>query len=496
MKSEWKFIGFDLGAESGRCIVAVLSNNKITLNEVHRFATTCIQYENGFYWDVLAIYQEIIEGLIKAKKEFGPDLDGIGIDTWGVDYVLIDSSGRILGYPYHYRDDRTDGIMDEAFHIVSKETLYNKTGNQPAQYNTLFQLLSEKKQKLNLLNIADKLLLMPDFFNYMLSGIIKSEFTIASTTNLTDPFTRNWSKELIELFDLPKNIFPDMIEPGKRLGNLLPSISKKTGLNSEIPVFTIAGHDTASAVVSIPSSGNNWAFISSGTWSLIGIETQKPLINSKGLKNNFTTEGGVNGTTQFLKNIIGLWPLQECRRYWQEKGTYFSYSELADLAKSENSIGSWIDLNNPRFLKPGEMPEKIIQYFLETGQTFKSNEGFIVKTILESLAFSYKKTIKEIEEITGKNIDRLHIVGGGIKNELLTQLTADATGKVVYAGPVEGAIIGNIAIQAIATGAVPNVQTFHNIITNSFEIRTYTPSNVDYFNKNEINYEKILSKSK
>ena len=493
MKNEWKFIGIYLGAESGRCVAAILKNNKIILNEVHRFNTLCFKSETGFHWDVLTIFQEIITGLTIAQKEFGPDFDGIGVDTWGVDYVPVDQAGRVLGYPYHYRDSRTDGMMEEAFKIIPKETLYNKTGNQPAQYNTLFQLLAEKKQKLNLLNIADKILLMPDFFNFMLCGVLKSEYTIASTTNLTDPYTRNWSKELIQLFDLPENIFPGMIEPGERLGTFLPSISKKTGLNADIPVFTVAGHDTASAVAAIPASDCNWAFLSSGTWSLMGIETQEPIITSKGLNCNFTIEGGVNGTTQLLKNIIGHWPVQECRRSWQDKGKEYSYSELTELAKGESYCGAWVDLNNPEFLKSGEMPEKIINYLQKTNQKFKTDEGFIIRVILESLAFSYRKTIKEIEEITGTNIEQLYIVGGGIKNELLTQLTADATGKIVLAGPIEGAIIGNIGIQAIAAGAIPDIQTLRNITADSFEVKTYTPADKDYFSLNENEFEKIIS---
>lgn len=493
MKNEWKFIGIDLGAESGRCVIAILKDNRIALNEIHRFNTKCIKCDNGLFWDVLAIYQDVVEGLIKAKKEFGPDFDGIGIDTWGVDYVLLDSSGRILGYPYHYRDDRTDGIMDEVFKIISKDSLYNKTGNQPAQYNTLFQLLSEKKHKANLLNAAGKVLLMPDFFNYMLSGKMKSEFSIASTTNLTDPYRREWSQELLQLFGFPLNIFPGIIEPGEKIGTLLPSVAKSTGLNPDIPIFAVAGHDTASAVASIPATGNNWAFISSGTWSLIGIETAGPVINSKGLNHGFTVEGGANGSTQFLKNIIGLWPLQECRRYWQDKDIEHSYSELTELAQCEDNCEAWVDLHNSEFLKSGEMPEKIVSFLNKTNQKFKINDGFIIRVILESLAFSYRKTINEIEEITGRNIEQLHIVGGGIKNELLTQLTADATGKIVLTGPVEAAALGNVGMQAIAAGAIPDFQTLREIVADSFEIKTFIPVNTEYFNQNENKYQRILT---
>ncbi len=494
MPTEKKIIGFDLGAESGRCVVATLKNHKIELNEVHRFPTHNIKNHNGFYWDILAIYAELIEGLSKAQKSFGPDFNGISVDTWGVDYVLIDKEDRILGNPYHYRDDRTDGIMEEAFTILPKEKIYNKVGIQFAQFNTLFQLLAEKKRKTNLLNTADKVLLMPDFLNFMLSGVKKAEFSIASTTSLVDPFTRNWSWELIELFGFPKTIFPEIVEPGTKLGTLLPSIAKETRLNSDIPVFASAGHDTASAVVSVPASEGKWAFLSSGTWSLMGVELGKPLLGTQSMKYNFTNEGGVEGSTRFLKNIIGLWPIQECRRYWFEKGEEYSYTELTELAKKEGFVNAWVDLDDPRFLKAGEMPEKILSYLTETGQKAKTNVGFIIGIVLESLAFSYRKTLKEIEEVTGNKIEKLHAVGGGIQNELLSQYTADAIGSIVYAGPIEGTIIGNIGVQAIAAGIVPGLEMWRNVVANSFEIKKYTPLQADYFNENEKKYFRVLRK--
>jgi len=492
MNTEKKFIGFDLGAESGRCIVARLKDRKLVLDEVHRFPTHNMKYENGFHWDILAIYKEIVEGLTSARKAFGPEFDGIGVDTWGVDYVLIDSENRILGYPYHYRDDRTDEMMDEAFKILSKEKIYNKVGIQFAQFNTLFQLLSETKRKLNLLNVADKMLLMPDFLNFMLSGKKKAEFSIASTTSLADPVTRNWSWELVDTFSLPRRIFPEMVEPGKKLGTLLPSIADKTGLSESIPVFASAGHDTASAVVSVPADDNGWAFLSSGTWSLMGVELDHPVLNSESLKYNFTNEGGVEGTTRFLKNIIGLWPVQECRRYWQENSSEYSYQQLTNLAGEEGFVKSWVDLNDQRFLKPGEMPEKIVSFLKETNQASKGNAGFIIQVVLESLAFAYKKVVKEIEETTGKKIEKLNAVGGGIQNEYLMQLTADAINRDVIAGPIEGTIVGNIGVQAIASGDVQNLKEWRSIVANSFQPKIFKPANAKYFDENEKNFEKIL----
>lgn len=492
MKKEWKFIGFDLGAESGRCIVAILKDKIIELKQVHRFTTYNIKTDSGLQWDVNSIFQEIITGLSKAKEEFGADFQGIGIDTWGVDYVLINAEGKPLGNAFHYRDDRTDGMPEEVFKILAKESVFEMSGNQPAQYNTLFQLLAEKKRITGFPTEAEAMLLMPDYFNYLLSGNKRSEYTIASTTNLTNPVTRNWSKQIIKAFGLPENLFTEMAEPGTILGELLPWICSETGLNNDIPVISTAGHDTASAVAAIPFKNNNSAFLSSGTWSLMGVELKVPVLSNKALQYKFTNEGGVDKTTRFLKNIIGLWPLQECRKSWQNMGEIYDYSELAQYAKTAGFVKAWVDLTDPRFLKPGEMPQKICSFLEETNQLYKTEAGFITAVILESLAYAYRETITEIENITAKRIDRLHIVGGGIQNELLTQYTADAVGKTVIAGPVEGAILGNIGIQAIAAGAVPNINTWREIIENSFELKKYTPINTEYYIQNEQNYKKIL----
>ena len=489
---EHRFIGFDLGAESGRCIVATLHDQKITLQEVYRFVTPNVKYEEGFHWDILAIYQEIIKGLINARKAFGESFDGIGIDTWGVDYVLVDKKGRVLGYPYHYRDDRTDQMMEHAFKIVPKEKIYGKVGIQFAQYNTLFQLLAESKNSPNFLDFTGTMLMIPDFLNFMLSGNKRAEFTIASTTSLVSPHTRDWCWELIDAFGLPRKIFPKILEPGTSLGALLPSIAAKSGLDPTIPVFATAGHDTASAVGSVPALGGKWAFLSSGTWSCMGIEINKPLLTHEAMAHNFTNEGGIQGTTRFLKNIIGLWPVQECKRYWHEQSKEYAYSELAVAAKENGFANAWINLNDPRFLKPGEMPEKVIAYLEETKQPVKLGVGFIIRVILESLAFQYRNTIKEIETVSGDTIELIHAVGGGIQNELLTELTADATGCTVLAGPVEGAIIGNIGVQAIASGSVPDLHAWREIVCNSFELRKFDPVNAEYFNKNEKTFNRIL----
>jgi len=492
MLKEKKYIGFDLGAESGRCTVAVFKDNKITLTEVHRFVTHNVKYSGGFHWDILAIYKEIIEGISNAVKKYGPEFDGVGVDTWGVDYVLIDSEDRILSYPYHYRDDRTDNIMDEAFNIVSKNEIYALSGIQFAQFNTVFQLLAESRRKLNLLTVADKMLLMPDYLNFLLCGKKKAEYSIASTTGLIDPVTRNWSWELIDKFGFPRSIFPEVTEPGTKLGNILPSISQLTGISSNVPVYASACHDTASAVVSVPADGGTWAFLSSGTWSLMGIELKEPFRTEKAFAYNFTNEGGVEKTIRFLKNILGFWPLQECRRYWIDKGKEYTYPQLVQFAKEYGHANAWVDLNDQRFLKAGHMPEKITAYLKETNQPVKDEPGFITAVILESLAYSYRNTIKEIEDAAGVKIEKLHAVGGGIQNELLNQYTADAIGKPLYTGPVEGTIIGNAGVQLIASGAVRNLAEWRKIVRVSFEINQYEPAGSDYFNQNESNFNKVL----
>ncbi len=487
-----RFIGFDLGAESGRCVVATLRDGRIVLDEVHRFTTHTVRYHGGFHWDILAIAEEIVTGLASACRSHGPDFDGIGVDTWGVDYCLVDREGRLLGYPYHYRDDRTDGIMAGAFSVVPKEELYAKTGIQFMQFNTVFQLFAETKRKLNLLGPAGAVLLIPDFFNFMLSGVMKSEYTIASTTGLIDPLERKWSGELIGKFGFGAHIFPEIVEPGTILGPILGDLARKTGLNPGVPVIATACHDTASAVVSVPAEGGSWAFLSSGTWSLMGVELKKPVLTPSSLRYNFTNEGGVDGTIRFLKNIAGLWPVQECRRTWLEEKNDLSYPRLTALAKEEGCARAWVDLADGRFLKAGGMPGKILGFVGERGGRGKNEPGWIIRVALESLAFSYRMTIREIEKVAGLHIDRLHAVGGGIQNDLLAQLASDATALPVLAGPVEGTIVGNIGVQAVARGVVRDYAAWRKIVAESFEVKTYTPRDTAYFDANERAYLGLL----
>lgn len=488
-----RYIALDLGAETSRCAVVTLENHRVALENVHRFPTFYVGYEKGMYWDILAIYREIIKGLTKIRKAFGTDFEGIGVDAWGVDYVLLDSEQRIISYPYHYRDGRTESVMKRVLRRIAKKDIYGTVGIQFVQFNTLFQLLSEKERATSFLQLANKMLLIPDFINLLLSGKMKAEFSVASTTSLADPVRRDWAWGLIDRFELPRKLFPEMVQPGTVLGNLLPLVAKKTGLRAGTPVIATSGHDTASAVASMPAGGDtNWAFLSSGTWSLMGIELDKPLLSSRAMTHNFTNEGGVMGTTRFLKNIAGLWPLQESKRYWAERSKNFSYKSLVDIARKEKPVNAWIDLDDNRFFKAGEMPNKVQDFLRETGQPHRSDIGFLVRVILESLAFHYRKTLKEIENVTDKKVALLHVVGGGVKNPLLMQLASDALARKVCAGPSEGTIIGNAGTQAIATGAVSGLEEWRGIVADSFRLKIYLPRDAGYFENNKRAFEDIL----
>jgi sugar (pentulose or hexulose) kinase len=489
MENKKRFIGFDLGAESGRCVVAILSNYKLILDEIHRFQTHNYFKDGEFHWDISKIFDEIIIGLKKAVKKHGNEFESIGIDTWGVDYSLVNKDSALLNNPFHYRDDRTDKITDQVFNIVSKEELYENTGIQTMQFNTIFQLFSEYNSKTSKIFQADKFLTIPDYLCYLLSGKKNAEYTIASTTGLTDQNKRDWHWETIEKLNYNKNIFPKIVQPGTEIGPIKQEVAKVTRLKPTLKLIATAEHDTASAVVSAPSRTENWAFLSSGTWSIMGVEVPKPVINKLGMKFNFSNEGGFAGTTRLCKNIIGMWPIQECKRSWQVENLEYSYPELTRSAEEIGYSNSWVDLNDSRFLKAGEMPNKVLAYLSETNQNAKNDVGYIIRVLLESLAFNYKIVFEEVEKVIDKKIDELNIIGGGIQNELLCQLTADALNIPVVAGPIEGTIIGNIGVQAIANKFVNDLKDWRKVVSNSFDMKIYEPKNHEYF---ELNKNKFL----
>ncbi|MCK4401798.1 rhamnulokinase [bacterium] len=464
------YIAVDLGAESGRLTLGKFDGKKIVLEEKHRFYTGGTRLNNTLYWDVINFFNEIKKGLQKCSKS---EISAIAFDSWGVDFGLIDKNNHLLENPVHYRDSRTDGLMEECFKRVSREEIFARTGSQFMQINTLYQLLWMRINQPYLLQSADCLLPIAALFSYFFSGEKAAEFTLATTTQCYDPCENKWSNEILERLDIPCKIMPQIVNPGTVMGKLMPSISEELGI-SQIPVIATASHDTVAAVAAVPAQGNNWAFLSSGTWSLMGCETSSPLINQEVLKNNFTNAGGANNTFCFLKNIMGLWLVQECKRSWESHGAKLPYSALTEEAKKAKPFLCFIDPETT-FLKPGNMPEKIQNYCRRTNQKIPSDRGSILRCIMESLAFKYREVLEKLEQMQQRKIDVLHIVGGGIQNKLLCQLTANATGKQIIAGPVEATAIGNILVQAIATGELSSIKQAREIVQNSFELIRYEP---------------------
>lgn len=472
-----RFLAFDLGAESGRSILATLKGGKLSLEQTHRFPNPSGTMSGQLQWDQLGQWEQIKIGLknTAAKLGEGERLDGIGVDTWGVDYGLLGADGRVLGNPVCYRDARTDAMMDRAFAVVPKRELYESTGLQFMQFNTLFQLLAQVRSKDSVLDAARTLLFMPDLFNYLLTGVARAESSIASTSQMVDPRTRQWDTPTLRKLGIPTHLLPPIVPSGTVLGTLLPEVAAACGFAPETKVVATAGHDTASAVAAVPASGESWAYLSSGTWSLMGVELAAPRIDDKAFAYNYTNEGGHGGSTRFLKNIMGLWLVQECRREFERQGRAFDYATLTELAEKSPSFASVIDVNERRFLSPGEMPQKIAAYCRETNQPEPPDDAAFVRCCLDSLALEYRRTIDGLEDILGRSIDVLHIVGGGTQNKLLNQLAADATRKPVLAGPIEATAIGNVLVQAIAVGAIDSLATGRQIVAASFPLDRYEP---------------------
>ncbi len=468
------FLAFDLGASSGRAILGTLENGKLELKEIHRFKNQMIRIHGNYYWNIYSLFEELKAGLKKCIQEHNIQPDSIGIDTWGVDYSLVSESGQLIGLPFAYRDHRTDNTMEAFFKVLPKKDTYLLTGIQFMQFNTLFQLFASKQEKHSRLNIAETLLYTPDTLNYLFTGVRKNEYTIASTSQLLKPGKAEYESELINKAGLSGDLFEELVQPGTVLGNILPEIQEDTG-SKEIPCVAVTSHDTASAVVSVPAKGDNWAYLSSGTWSLLGIENQQPLVSEETLMMNFTNEGGVDGTTRFLKNIMGMWLIQECKRIWDEEEV-LEWQEIVDMSKQAEHYKCLINPDDQRFLNPGNMPVAIESYCRETGQLVPENKGEIARCIYDSLVLKYKFTIEQIESLIGNKIERLHIIGGGAHNKMMNQLTADALGIPVYAGPTEATAIGNLMIQARALGAVDTLGEIRTVVRDSFEINEYQPN--------------------
>lgn len=468
------FLAFDIGASSGRAILGNLEHSKLKLTEVHRFENQ-MQYINGHYfWNIFSLFNELKTGLKKCIQEFGIQPDSIGVDTWGVDFVHLNEEGMIVSLPFAYRDSRTDTSMDDLFQLVPKDEVYLDTGIQFMQFNSLFQLFSMVKDQSSLLKITDKILFMPDALNYLFSGKAVCEFSIASTSQMIVPGKKEWQKPLLQKVGIPMSILPDIVDPGTKIGEIKQDVADETGSDT-IPVIAVAGHDTASAIVSVPATDKNYAYISSGTWSLMGIESDVPLVSEKTLAMNFTNEGGVGGTTRFLKNIMGMWLIQECRRGWLEEKKY-SWDEMVQLAKTADPFKFLINPDDTVFLNPGDMPKAIITYCEKNGQGTPTTHAQIIRCVYDSLALKYRFTLEQIKTVSTQTIERIHIIGGGANNRFLNQLTADATKVKVIAGPTEATATGNILVQAKAMGVLKSLDEMRKVVRESFEVEEFTPS--------------------
>lgn len=475
--SKQNFAAVDLGAESGRVVVGLFDGARLQLEEVHRFANVPARAGSTLHWDILRLWNDIGDGLARAAHQFSGALAGIGVDTWGVDFGLLDATGALVGNPVHYRDARTQGVLERAFARVSREEIFERTGLAFLPFNTLYQLLALKEHNPAQLEIADKFLLMPDLLNFWLTGRQVAEYSIASTTQMLDARTRNWDAALLQRLEIPTQILPEVIAPGTMLGPLRADVATRLGVDAQTPVIAPGEHDTASAVAAVPFSSDtrHGAYLSSGTWSLMGVELDEPLISPRVAEWNFTNEGGVNGKIRLLKNIAGLWLVQECRRAWLRAGREYSYAELTELAAQAKPFGAIVEPDDARFTAPASMPNALREYSRHSGQAAPETEGEMVRCCLESLALKYRWTLGKLEELTRRKIPVLHIVGGGTQNKLLSQLTADAIGRPVLCGPVEATAAGNVLVQLMARGEIAGLPQARDVVRNSFEIETFAP---------------------
>lgn len=486
-----RVLAFDFGASSGRAILGIFDGEKIELQEVHRFSNDPVKINGTVYWDVQRLFFEIKQGILKAKEAGG--FDSIGIDTWGVDFGLLRKDGTLVENPVHYRDARNDGMVEKATEYMSKERMYDITGIQFMDFNTIFQLLSLKENRPYILEEADKLLFMPDLLNYMLSGVKSTEFSIATTSQMVDLKTNNWSEEILDTFGIKKDLLTDIAPTGAVIGQLSDEICEELGV-AKADIVSVAAHDTQSAITATPCEFDDFAFISCGTWSLFGTEVKEPIINEASKKLNVTNEGGYDYTTAFLKNICGLWLIQESRRQWIREGTEYSYAELEKLALECEPFKCFIDPDAPEFAPMGNLPRRVKEYCEKTGQYVPQTVGEIIRCIYESLALKYRYTFDGIKECTGKDYDRIHVMGGGTKDKLLLQMTAQSCNVNVYGGPIEATALGNVAIQLMSTGAIKDIKEARKIIAKGENLKLYEPKDNAEWEKAYEDFKKIINK--
>lgn len=486
------YLAFDFGAESGRAILGSIENNRLHLEEIHRFANGMLNLFGRFHWNIYRLYEEILTSL-NLCAEKGISLKSIAFDTWGVDFALLAPDGSVLGLPFAYRDSHTKQSMPQVFETISPEEIYRLTGIAFMQFNSLYQLQALKRDNSPFLQSAKDLLFMPDLFNYMLTGVKKTEFTFATTSQLFNPHTQSWESALFEAIGVSPALMQEVVPPASPIGKLRSDVCKKTGIN-QTTVTAVASHDTNSAIAAAPAQGENWAYISSGTWSLMGIENKSPIINEQVRKMNFTNEGGIGNSFDFLKNIMGLWLLQQTRKAWSKEKKY-DYAELVEISRRAKPFACFVDPDEESFLNPPDMPQAIVEYCRKTGQQPPTEHSAFVRCIFDSLALKYRYVLDQIREAASRQIDKIHVIGGGAQNRLLNQFTANATGVPVVAGPFEATAIGNIMVQALSTGNVSGLSHMRQVVLNSFETETFRPTDRAKWEQAYENFRKLIEQA-
>lgn len=486
------FLAFDIGATSGRAVLATLTNGKFEMQEIHRFLNNLLELHGKYYWDIYHLYNELKKSLSLCGSQ-QIELDSIGIDTWGVDFGCLAKDGSLLGLPRAYRDPYTEGAPEEFFRLVPREEVYRLTGIQIMNFNSLFQLFRGQQEKFAPLVHAEEILFMPDLLSYLLTGNRVCEYTDASTSQLLNPVTKQFEASLLTAAGVSPSIVRPVVMPGTVVGELTDAIVRETGIG-KVPVIAVAGHDTASAVAAVPALDQHFAYLSSGTWSLMGIETEQPIITTESYENNFTNEGGIEGTTRFLKNITGMWLLEQCRKEWERAGRTYSYPEIVQMAEQAVPFRCFVNPDDPCFANPTSMSEAIANYCKETGQTVPATDAEFIRCIFESLALRYNEVIQMLTKMAPFPIERLHVIGGGSKNRMLNQFTANAIGMPVIAGPSEATAIGNSMIQARSAGIVSSRWEMRELIAASIQTETFEPQDEATWKKVYEQYLQIVKR--